>query len=379
MSVPSFPRLFMLAAAVLSALLAVAVVAVVLSTEDRMIALFQPLGGDFINLYAVARMVVGGYLDAIYDPQALMAFQHGIIDADLGLRLWAYPPPMLFFVWPFAFLSFEGALAAWSALGLAALVLAARHYGFSWVESLILAASPASIACLLLGQTGLFVTALVLLAFRPKTARDPLAVAGTAILTVKPQAGFLIPVLWLLRGEWRLILYTCGAILLLVGASVLAFGIESWRAYVLDTVSVIAALERSGSGPFMLMMPSLFMAARLVGIEGGPALILHFVFAVPVALWLIWRLKTSETNARQDALALVGLTLITPYLHLYDLPLLAAAVLIVLNEKERQGAAEPLRKTLLVLAWLLPVLLMPLNAIGLPLAPVLLFALFVLV
>ncbi len=369
----------MLAAAILSAILVVVALVIVFSAKERMLTVAQPLGGDFINLYAAAQMLVQGHLDGIYLPDVVMAFERTIIDAYLGLRLWAYPPHAFFFIWPFGLMPFEWAFASWSVLSVSVLTLAARRYGFSWSESLLLTFSPAAIVCLLLGQTGLLVTAFVLSAYSARSARDGLAIAGTAILTVKPQAGFIIPVLWLLRRQYRLVVLTSIAILALIGASIAVFGIDAWRSYLLDTVSVITTLEKQGSGPFMLMMPSLFMAARLVGIDGGLAFVIHLVFAVPVALWLLLRLSKCTSQSRQNLLALVGVTLITPYLHIYDLPLLSAAVLIALREPSLPGAKGGVRQLLLVLAWFLPLMLMPLNAAHVPLAPLLLMALFIVV
>ncbi len=76
------------------------------------------------------------------------------------------------------------------------------------------------------------------------------SIASAAILTVKPQTGFLLPLLWILRGRWMLIASTGAATLIVVGLSVAAFGIQPWRDYLGDTLPALSDLERQGSGPF---------------------------------------------------------------------------------------------------------------------------------
>ena len=52
----------------------------------------SPLAGDFINMWSAAKMALGGMVPDIYLAERFMAFERTIIPADIGLRLWAYPP-----------------------------------------------------------------------------------------------------------------------------------------------------------------------------------------------------------------------------------------------------------------------------------------------
>lgn len=345
-----------------------------------MIAPFQPLGGDFINLYAAAKLILTGQIDAIYNPDAFMAFEHTIIPADIGLRMWAYPPHSLFFVWPFGLLPFVPAFALWSVFGLGVLAIAARRYGFSRLHTGLLVCSPAVISCVLLGQTGNFAAGLMLLALSARKDVDPVAIGGAALLTLKPQSGFLVPLLWMMRGQWRLIGISALVIALIAVASWLAFGGAVWMAYINDTAPLLAAQEKDGTGPFMLMIPSVFMAGRILGLAGGQAIVVHAGFAMVVLAWLVWRLRTVRNRRRQDALLLVATCLITPYLHLYDLSLLSVAALIILRDPDgATGWRGIARNALLVFAWFLPALVLSLNAQGLPVSPLALLGFFALI
>ena len=380
MSALRFTRVFLAAAALISAAFVVRAVLILGAASERLVAPHQPLGGDFINLHAVGQLLLAGRLDDIYDPEDLMAFEHTIIDASIGLRLWAYPPHSLLVSWPFGFGSYETAFALWSLLGVLALLFAARRYGLGWFEAVLLAFSPAAVTCVLLGQTGNLMTAMLLLALSARSNRDAVSISGTLLLTLKPQMGLLVPLVWLLRRRWGLIAWTSAGLVALLGLSLVVFGTDVWAAYLSETVPLLTRLEKGGTGPFMLMIPSLFMSGRLFGLDGDTALVVHLVFAAAVFALLVWRLLRTASPRRQDALVLVGIALISPYLHLYDLAIVSAAVLMLLREApETTGWRAGARQLVLTLVWLLPILLMPMNAAGLPLSPLLLFALFVLI
>lgn len=331
----------------------------------------MPFGGDFINQWAVGRLVLERAFAAIYQPDALMAFQKGFVGEDVGLRLWAYPPHSLFFVWPFGLGSYRLMLALWSAAGLVVLAAGARSFGLSWKETALLALSPAALYCISGGQTGNVACGLLLMALaRPSGART---VTAAALLTVKPQIGFLIPVLWLFHRRWRTILLTGAAATALVAASAAVFGVEAWRDYLGITLPALSELERAGKGTFPYVIPSLFMSLRLLGMDGSAAFVVHVAFAVCVLIFLVAALPRVHGRQIQAALILVATCLVTPYMHFYDLGLLLAGMLIGLRAC-RRAAMTGLLQVLTAVAWLLPVLIVPMGKAGLPLSPLLIAA-----
>jgi alpha-1,2-mannosyltransferase len=331
-----------------------------------------PVGGDFINMWSAARMVLGGLSEAIYQPEAFMAFERTIIPQQIGLRLWAYPPHSLLFVPPLGWLGFFEALTIWSLLGLITLAFGARRIGFDWLETAIILLSPAVLFCLYNGQTGNFAAGLMLLALSGRRSLDALSIISAALLTIKPQTGFLLPVLWVIQGRWRLIFAVGIVTLILLAASIMFFGAQAWWDYLGETLPVLNALEREGTGPFMLMIPSVFMSFRILLGDGELAATLHQIFAIAVFAVLIWRLLATKAVMVQNALILVGTTLITPYLHNYDLALLLAAALLVVRLAPDKRL---LAYTLVGVAWGLPALIVQLNAAGVPVSPLLILPL----
>lgn len=349
----------------------------IVGADGLLIDAHAPLGGDFINLWTVAELVLSGDWGAIYDYERLMAVQQAFVGAEIGIRTWVYPPHSLLFVWPFGFLPYLPALLVWNLIGLAVLGFGARRYGLGWQHTLILALSPAALFCVEYGQTGNLLCGLFLIALSHRSARAPLSITAAALMTIKPQIGFLLPLVWLFRRAWWLIAATAVLAIALVALSFAIFGVAAWQDYVGITMPALTRLETEGVGPFMYMIGSAFMSFRLLGEEGNRALMMHLVFAVPVFSLLVWRLSKTTDEDRRAALVLIATALITPYLHVYDYSIILAGALIAFRPRATgQGGRYVLALIGLALAWLLPTLVLPLGVMGVPITPLLVLAVF---
>ncbi|HEV2505838.1 MAG TPA: glycosyltransferase family 87 protein [Mesorhizobium sp.] len=335
-----------------------------------------PVGGDFINLWTAARMELTGQAGKIYSVADFDAYQKTLVGgANLGLRLWAYPPHSLLFVWPLGLIGYYPAFAAWSALGLIALFVGARRFGFDRLETAVLLTSPATILNLYHGQSGSLITALVLLALSARTSRDAIPAVAAAVLTTKPQGGFLLPLLWAFQRRWWMVLYTGLISLVILGFTIAIFGIEPWRDYLTDTLPALSDLERNGTGPFMAMIPSVFMAMRIVMGKSDIALVVHVIFAIMVGGVFLWRLWHVRDPERRAALLLLTTVLVTPYIHNYDLALLLAGALIVARRPWVAGGGPFKAELPVILAWVLPQFVLFLNTAGLPISSLLILPL----
>lgn len=338
-----------------------------------------PVGGDFINLWSVARLVLEGRVEDIYRYETFMAYQVGLTGAPIGIRFWAYPPHSLLLAWPLGLFPFYAALALWSVLGLGVLALGCRRLGLGPVEAVIVLLSPASVLCLYYGQTGNLAAGLLLLALAPRRGREIGAIGAAALLTMKPQMGLLLPLFWLVERRWRAILLTGAVSLGLVGLAWLVFGPIVWSDYVGVTLPGLSQLEREGTGPFMLMIPSIFMALRILSGDGDLALILHLALAVPIVLLAGWRLRSVPDPMRRAGVVLAGTALLTPYLHNYDLTMVAVAALVVLRRFAPGRRGELVACAFVVLVLALPQMVVGLNFVGMPVSPLITLTLLLLI
>lgn len=337
----------------------------------------NPIGGDFINLFAAARLTLASRFADIFDPALFASYQASLVPGEIGVRLWAYPPTSLFLAAPFGLADFVTALILWSVGGLLVLAYGARRIGLGWLETAILLLSPGAVHSVYYGQTGNIATGLLLVAlatWRPGILKPGLA---AALLTIKPQAGFLIALDWLIGRRWGAIVVAIGATLLLVGVSLLAFGPAAWVDYVTKSLPFLQQIEREGSGPFLYMIPSLFIAGRVLGLSPDLAFALHLGFAAIVFALLVWRLAVTGSPQRRAVLVLFATPLISPYLHSYDLALVAAGALLLGRDVVRaMRVPDLLVGILVVLGWALANILLGVNEAGVPIAPLIGLALF---
>lgn len=339
----------------------------------------NPIGGDFVNLWTAGRMVPEGNADEIYAPTRFMELQQERIGAQMGYRLWAYPPHSLALAVPFGALGYFTSLALWSLLGLAVLAWGARRAGLSPWMTAILLLSPASLHCVYWGQTGNLACGLLLLALSQRGARDGVAVGATTLLTIKPQFGLLLPLLWLMTRQWGIVAVVTVTVIVLLASTLAVGGPDLWSAYLFETLPALGRLERYGTGMFIYMMPSVFMALRITTGDPDLAASLHLALAAALLVWCVWVMRQEDRLVARQALVLIGTAAITPYLHIYDLTLVLAGALLVARLHGTIGGSMPFWVERAVIAsWALPYLTLVLNMAGVPLAPLVMLVLLML-
>lgn len=329
-----------------------------------------PVGGDFINMWTAARLVVLDRIPEIYRVDDFMAYQLTLTGGvPIALRMWVYPPHSLLLAWPLGYLGYYSALAVWSVVGLAVLFWGARRFGFDRLETAVILTSPATVLNVYHGQTGSLAVGLLLLALSARQRVDPTSVVAAALLTVKPQAGFMLPVIWAFQRRWRLIAWTALAAAALLAAALALFGIGPWRDYLFDTLPTLSLLERHGTGAFMNMIPSTFMSFRILTDDPDLAIGIHMGVAIAVGAVLLARLRSVRDETRRSALVMIAMVLMTPYLHSYDLALLLCGALLVARRAETAVVGPRAVDALVLIAWALPQIVMLMNATGAPLSP----------
>ena len=325
------------------------------------------LGRDFANLWTAGRLLAEGRITAIFDPVQFGATQKALLSPTFPFHFWSYPPTFLFAAAPFGALGYIPGLILWSLAGFVALAAAAHMFFRNWTQTAWLLASPAAAVNLVLGQNGAFTAALLISGLALMARRPAASGALFGVLTFKPHLGLLAPLAMLAERRWTTIVSAVLATLAFAGFSVLAFGVEAWRAFVQHALPTQTAMMEAGQGPFQWMMTSAFMAGRLLGLPAGWSMVLQVPFALAgaVLVWRAWR-SGADLSIKFGALATAGL-MATPQAFNYDMIPLAAVALILAGD----GRSVPDRLAAQLL-WALPLAVMPLNALGWPLAPLIL-------
>jgi hypothetical protein len=326
---------------------------------------------DFLVFHAAAVAWLQGKAAMIYDVAAFTRFQNelyvGRFNNPAAFRPFFYPPTWVLMLLPLAWLGASKAFAAFMTVTAgAATALVGRRDWPGWFAILV---SPASVWVVIAGQNTFLSVALLHGGFG-LLERSP-AAAGIllGLLTYKPQLWALVPVALLAARQWRALAWMAGTVAAIGLASLGAFGLDFWRAFLVSA--------REGAGPegasqmytnFHTQIVTLFSAGRDIGLSptAADALQLAGALAAVAAVWFAFR-RFGPSEARTAVLA-AATFMVGPYVMNYDLLLLMPAVVALYRLGARDGF-RPAERLLLTLLWLLPTLGWLLNQLGLPLMP----------
>ena len=330
------------------------------------------IGRDFINLWTAGRLVLDGRAATVFDVDGFHAVQESIVGREFPLHLWSYPPHFLLMVAPLGLLGYLGALVLWSVVTVALYAVAAGYPRPATMA--FLAAAPATLVNIGCGQTGALAAAFLFAGLRLMHTRPAFSGILFGLLTVKPQLGLLVPLVLLVERRWTVIAWAGLTTLALAALSAVIFGPELWSVYLRQNFAVTRSYLEVGTGPFMDMVPSTFMALRRQGVSLEIAYAVQAVVAVLVAIGavLVWR----SAAPRDFKVALTGIAalLATPYAHNYDMTVISLGVLAGYTLVGADTAVW--RRACLTLIWLLPIAMVPLHHVGITIAPLLLLGFY---
>jgi alpha-1,2-mannosyltransferase len=138
-------------------------------------------------------------------------------------------------------------------------------------------------------------------------------------------------------------------------------GMIIWSEYVRQVLPVQSAILTEGQGIFTMMMPTVFMNARIAHLPLDIAWALQgavSIAAVAAVVWTYWRRRDPVLSV---ALFVTASFLVTPYAFNYDMVLFGWVIALL---RERGG--EPLDDRLALAVWTLPVTAMLLGLFGIP-------------
>jgi hypothetical protein len=310
--------------------------------------------GDFMFFYPAGVLAGRGDAAAVYEPAALTNAAKGVFGPRVPELVWAYPPTMSL---PLAVLGQfppGPALLLWIAVALISLTAIARVVLGTWRAAPWCLLFPGSALALFTGQFSPTL-ALGLAAFFALGATRPwVGGAALGLFVCKPHFGVAAAAIALFERRWRLVIGAVAASVALALASVIAFGGETWIAF------VSAAGRHSGlitTEVPLARLVSVFGAGVTAGIGVWPSLVLHAVAAAIAAVAGI-RFWTRDEPPPLRALGLCAATLlIPPYALDYDLVFLLVPWLLMIGEARH----NPARARALFWPWIGLTLLVPVS------------------
>ena len=326
------------------------------------------IGRDFINNWAGPQIAWRGDLATLFDLKTYVDAISALFGQPLPFHNWGYPPFTLVLFWPLGRLPYFWALGAWTVLffGLYAMV-GTRLVGANkrWAMVVMLALAPACIINAVGGQNGFLTAWLLVGGVLWLEDRPILAGVLFGLLTLKPQLGLALPLALLALRSWRTILSACVTVVLLVGASLLAFGLEPWRRFLTETSAYQLQLLKVFHGFYTFMMVSNLAEMRTWRMPYEAAWAVQLIIATPVLIASAWAVTKTRDNGRRAFVLAAATPLITPYAFNYDL----TALTLCLTARLLQPPQATPNRLLLMVAWLMPIWLMVSNAAGVGRAP----------
>ena len=292
---------------------------------------------DFINVWAAGRLALEGHPAQAWDWDIQRPIEVAQLGQDfLGYFAWHYPPPFLFVASLLARLPYGAAFMGWVFISLIPYLVVMRAIvgrPFGWMLAL---AAPMVLNNALVGQNGFFTAALIGGTLYLMPVRPVLAGICLGLLSYKPQYGLLFPLVLIAASQWTVFFSAAAVTVLMAVVSWLAFGTESWQAFFHWMPMFSQAFLTEGKATWWKLQ-SLFSLVRFLGGTEQLAWIFQWVLTATVAVVLavMWRSRVSY-SLKAAALA-TGTLLITPYLFMYDMMVLAIPVAFLVRIGLRSG------------------------------------------
>lgn len=317
----------------------------------------EQLGTDFINYWSGAHLAANGQSGLVYDIDAFVRFERAHTSANASFRWYAYPPVTMLLTLPLALFSFVPALILWTLCGFAlSAFLLSRSV--DWRTACLAAiATPATLVNTIAGQNGQLSAALLAGGILLLEKRPLIAGFLFGALCYKPQLAILLPFALAAGRYWRAFFGAMASVIALITSSVLLFGWQTWAAF--GKTAPLNRLLMEHGDSFWHRMPSVFAAARLIGMSSAPAYVLQILSAVIAAILVVLVWRSSASLGVKGAALIIGSFLSTPYAWDYDMVALTFAVVWLGAEAARTGF-RPWQKIVLAATLTAPIVISPL-------------------
>ena len=329
---------------------------------------------DFIQFYVSARLIAQGRASQLFDQQVTFDELRRIVYQSSELpptrvRLPpVYGPQVGLLFRPFANLSFPAAAPLWATLSLilyfscvaAVWRSCANLCGHPRIVALAAIAFPPLFHTFIRGQISVLLLACFTAAWLALRADRPWLVGlALGLLVCKPQFLVAIPVVLLVAGAWRTLAATILSASAQLALTWLLFGTAVMRAYfnTLWNMSPYMAAVEPGIAHIQMHSLRSFWALLLPWPNISMALYVFTSIPAVVLAAAVW--KSSSNAALRFAALTLAAVLVNPHLFVYDLLVLAPALLLLadwgLSVQAKSLFVDRLR-ILTYLAFVLPIL-----------------------
>jgi hypothetical protein len=321
---------------------------------------------DFLPFYISAQLIDQGRAADLYNAQVTTESMQAILGRPTHVQLPnLYGPQVALFFSPLARFSFPAAARIWIAVSLVLTFLCVYfvwkscpalqpHFG---IVALCALAYPPLFHFLARGQISALVLACFTAAFLAFRAdRHWLAGIFLGFLVFKPQFLVAIPLVLLFARAWKSLAGLAIAVAAQLALARIYFGPTVMQAYI-DTLSQLSRVNNSAElslAPIQMHSWRAFWSLLIPWPQFAFALYVLSSIAIIGIATLVWK-SSAPLALRYSALTLAAV-LVNPHLFIYDLLVLAPALLLLVDWTlaNAHAPSSPMLQLLLYLAFLLP-------------------------
>jgi len=295
---------------------------------------------DFLNVWAAGKLALDGHPALAWDWDVHKQVQVAMLGQSyLGDYAWHYPPPFLFVAMFLAHFSYATGLVGWAAASFVPYMAMMRAVVGQRFGLMAGAAFPVVLANTMAGQNGFLTAALLGGTLVLMPTRPILSGICLGLLSYKPQYGVLFPLVLIAASQWTVFFAAVVTTATLALMSWIAFGTDSWQAFFHWMPMFSQAFFTEGRATFFKLQ-SVFGLVRTMGGSEQVAWMFQWMISGTVLVGVIMLWRSRADYALKAAALAAGTLLLTPYLFLYDLMVLAIPVGLLL----RIGLAHGFRR-----------------------------------
>ncbi len=259
------------------------------------------------------------------------------------------------FTYPLGLMPYVAAFATWTMVTLL-LYLVAIYLIVPRPIAILAALSPFAVFFnFVLGQNGFLLAGLMGLSLALMERRPQLSGVLLGLLNFKPQIGILFPFALLVSRKWRVIVSAAATSVVLILTSIAVFGYQGWPSF------IHALADRGPSlGP---RLTSVYGFLWLAGISPSIAWAIQLAVAGAVTAVVCWVWATPLPHSLKAAALCSAAAMATPYVHGYDLCVLAIAVAFVVRDGLTRGFL-PGDRLIMLFSWIVIFLGFHYSSIG---------------
>lgn len=290
----------------------------------------RPAFTDFAALWGAGHLALEGRAIAAYDWAAHAEAMSIAMGRPAQQFPFAYPPTFLAIIAPFAALPYITSLALWIGATLALYLYAAARIAGRWEAAIWIGAMIVTLGNIIAGQNGFLTAGLMGLGLLMLHDRPVLAGILLGALAYKPHLGLLLPVALAAAGCWRAFASAAATVIASALAATALFGLEPWAAFV-DGAARFSAEIITERFSVTNKLQSAYGFLATLGMPKGLAMAAQLALLAALIGSSAWIWRSPAPHALKAAFLVTASALMSPYVYVYDLTLLAIAQAFLLR------------------------------------------------